>query len=119
MPAQVDLAEVDALVTELTTAGISASIDPAEVDPPGVWVRHVGLSLDLLGGFTIKTQLHLVVPDNGHAEARTGLVDLLNQVLAVAEPDEDPYFQGLVLPHHPKPLPGLVLPLNLTDTYQE
>lgn len=117
--AGVSFAEVDVVVDELRAADISASIDPAEINPPGVWVRTAGLSLDLLGGFTIKTQLHLVVADNGHHEARAALVDLFNQVLTVATPDEDPYFQGLVLPDNPKPLPGLVVPVNLSDTYQE
>lgn len=113
------LDEVDDLVADLKAAGLSASVDPAEVNPPGVWVRSQGLSLDTLGGFTWALQLHLVVPDNGHRLAREALLELFNQVLPVAEPDADPYFQGLVLPHTPKPLPGLVVPLNLTDTYQE
>lgn len=128
MSTVLDFSEVDALLDDLRRApdaepepgpGLNADTDPASVRTPGVWVRHIGLSLDHLGGYTHKLQLHLVVPDTGYERSRNALVDLLNEVLTVVEPDDDPFFQGLVLPGNPKALPGLVIPLNLPDTYQE
>lgn len=106
---------VDALATALAAApGITtASANPAEVRAPGVYLRHTGYSLDLLGGYTIRLDLHLVVPDTGYLRSRDALGALLGLVVDVIDPDGDVVPQGLVLPGSPAPLPGLRFPVNL------
>lgn len=116
MAARLHTAEIEALCTDLTAAGVNTTADVEKIRVPGAWVRHTGFSLDRLGGFTHKVQLHLVVPDNGYLRARDALLDLLNLALPVVEPDEDPYFQGLQIDNS-KPLPGLVVPVDLPSTY--
>ena len=115
----VDYSAVDALVTRLVDHDIAASVNPAEVSPPGVWVRSSGIRFDLLGGYTHRLRLHLVVPDNGYIAARDALSDLLSDLVdAGVLPDEDTYEQPLILPSSsPKALPGLVVPLNLSATF--
>lgn len=113
-------ADVDTLVDDLREIDVRADLDPADVKTPGVFVRPLGFSLDRLGGYTHRVQLHLVVPDNGYTRSRKALLDLFNKVRSLPlEPDEDPFYQGLVLPGRPDPLPGLVVPLYLSGTYTE
>lgn len=116
-PAAVSYAAVDDLVEALKAADIHAAADPADVRTPGVYVDvTAGFSLDHIGAYTHKLRLHLVVADNGYARSRDALVALANAVFAVVTPTDDPYFQGLQLPTL-KPLPGLVLPFDLTTAY--
>lgn len=116
MPEQVHLDEIAAVCADLTAAGVPTTADVEKVRVPGAWLRHTGFTFDRLGGFTHRTQLHLVVADNGYLRARDALIELLNKALPVVQPDEDPYFQGLQLDSN-KPLPGLVVPLDLPSTY--
>lgn len=116
-PPVVSYAAVDELVTALRAADINAAADPADVRTPGVFVNITpGFSLDHYGAYTHRLQLHLVVPDNGYVRSRDALVDLANAVFAVVTPTADPFYQGLQLPNT-KPLPGLVLPYDLTTAY--
>lgn len=118
MSATVSYAAVDALVTALNAVeGVHAAVDPADVRTPGVWVHHLGFSMDLLGGYTHRLQLHLVVADNGYVRSRDALAELFTLVLGVVSPTDDPFFLGLVLPSTPKALPGLVLPHDLITDY--
>lgn len=118
----ISYAAVDALVTMLRgqEPPLYLDVDPAEVSPPGIWVRSAGIRFDLLGGYTHRLRLHLVVPDTGYIGARDALAGLVVQLLvAGVAPDGDVVEQPLVLPSSPKALPGLVFPLDLPDTYAQ
>lgn len=118
MSAAVDYTAVDDLVEALNAVeGLTAAVDPADVRTPGVWVHHLGFSMDLIGGYTHRLQLHLVVADNGYARSRDALAALFTLVLGVVSPTDDPFFLGLVLPSTPKALPGLVVPHDLITNY--
>lgn len=110
----VAFAPVDNLAAALRLAGVrSVEQDPAKLLTPGVWIKHAGFSFEYLDGYTHKLQLHLVVADNGYVRSRDALAELLNLVTAVVDPTDDPFFQGLILPSSPAPLPGLVVPFDL------
>lgn len=115
----VDLVAVDHLALALDDAGVQTSIDPAAVRTPGGWLKHAGLSIcdTLAGGNTHQLQLHLVVADNGYLRSRNALFELLDQAMTVWTPDGAPFFQGLQLPGG-KPLPGLVVPIDLPDDFR-
>lgn len=124
MSAAIDFSEIDELLADLRRApdadppgaGVNADVDPAMVRTPGVWIKHTGFTLDALGGYAHKVQLHLVVADNGYVRSRDALVALFNKVATVVEPDDDPFFQGLELPDLTV-VPGLVVPVNIADSY--
>lgn len=106
------------LAEGLRDAGLNASVDPAEVSPPGIVVRPDALlpgSAKLCGDYPVRTSLLLVVPDTSTIAALQALEDLYVQVgPAVRDagstlaPDEAT-FQRLVMPDDPTGLPALRL----------
>lgn len=112
----ITLDEIEQVCADLTAAGVRTTADVEEIQTPGAWLRHTGFSLDHLDAFTHRTELHLVVPNNGYLKARDELVRLFNLVLPIIKPDGDPYFQGLAI-DGAAPVPGLVVPLDLTSPY--
>lgn len=109
------------LATQLANVdGIgSASIDPAQVTPSGVWVQVGGITFDRLDmGYTLRTFLRLVVPDTGVDNAATALSELLAAVLSTVTPDGEITPAQVTLPHTATPLPGLTVPVHLyVDPY--
>lgn len=68
------------VVDLLTTAGISAGLDPAEVTLPGVWVQVGGFELDTMTTFRTDLRLQLVTGDKDDRRAMESLVELAAQV---------------------------------------
>lgn len=116
-----DFANVDQLVVLLKAAGIrSASIDPAELNLPGVLIEITGVGQDLLAGCTIKTRLICLVADDKPKQAAKQLQTLFNQVAGVARtlggPTDDSEVSRWVLPGSAAELPGIAVPLDLLTT---
>ena len=110
----VSLAKLDELAAQLEAVdGIrSASTDPAKISTPGVFVQCGPITIDKLDdGYTIEAQLRLVVADNGLVRSRDALIELLNKVLTVVDPDGPMTPQGVLLPGNPASLPGLTVPV--------
>lgn len=109
---------VDGLLTGpagLAAAGMTASTDPASVVGPGVLVQLVSFQKDTLGGgWLYDVNLVLVVPDvDGGPGPAAALTQLLNMILAWAQPDGPIQARSVQLPSGPAPLPGLVFPLQV------
>lgn len=111
------LPEVVALVAALAAADVRASIDPAKVNPPGVWVHLAGpLDHDTLGCSTLPVDLVLVVADTTDDAALAALAALHDKVLAVVDAAGPIRFQGTVLPGPDlTALPSLVVPIQITN----
>lgn len=99
----------------------SASMDPAEIVVPGVWLRMVGLDYTL-GGAAVQAQLVLVVGDtDGGIRVARELVKLHNAVCQVLQ-DSEVYVSPngattaatAVLSDTGTPLPALVVPVNIS-----
>lgn len=95
-------------------AGLAASQNPAELNPPGVW-----LALDTVAPATVSGSLllgcsvYLVAADTDPARANRKLGELFGVFLTVARPDGEARTLGVVMPGDPTPLPALQVPLNL------
>lgn len=110
-----DWTPVDALVEALVDAGIrQASVDPADLSLPGVWVQITGVDQDRLGsGPTINTRLVLMVPDTGIRLSLEALAELYNQVCEVIDPAGPATPLTVSLPEGGAPVPGLAVPFDL------
>lgn len=87
------------LAADLTAAGIVASIDPAELQAPCVWVDIDHLAPELMSGDgTVWAQLHLIAPNAAPLDALDLLDGLLAQVLDVIDPEDDIVTETVVLP---------------------
>lgn len=96
------------------TAQVRCETDPAQLVPPGVLVSLSGFAVFTMDGVYAPTALvRAVVPDSPADKASAELVELVNKVLEVLEPDGPVTAVGLVLPNDPAPLPCLSFPLNL------
>lgn len=94
--------------TITTEAGIPATTDPRNVNPPGAWVGLDQLTDPILyGGWATATAVvMLVAPDVGHPRALTILSDLLD-TLGVAVPVSTVAADTATLSASPTPLPAL------------
>lgn len=122
--ADLDFADLDALAAVLKAAGVrDASMDPAKVNLPGVWIELTGIDLDVLDGVTIKVNLVCLTQDTDPRRAATQLAALFNQVIpAIADlggPAETTVPGTYVFPGSTAALPGLAIPLELTTTTEE
>ena len=100
-----------ALVDQLTAAGLNASLDPADVSPPGVVVRADALlpaAGKLCGDEPVRVSLLLVAPATNSVAAYRAL-DALYAVVATTVPiaTDEATFQRLVMPDDPTGLPAL------------
>jgi hypothetical protein len=103
----------------------SASLNPDEVQVPGVWVRFDGLAYDVLAGLTVKLTLHLIVPNaGGFARVLGKLAELHNLVKPVVAgyggPSGNTTRTGVLLPgNSSNPMPALAIPLDLLTDQEE
>jgi hypothetical protein len=105
---------LEQLVTDLRAAGLNASLDPADVSPPGVVVRADALlpaSGKMCGDYPVRTSVILVVPATTTVAAYRALDELYTKVLAAGIPlaNDERIFQRLVMPDDPTGLPALHL----------
>lgn len=108
------LAPLTELVDLLRDADLRVEVDPSALVPPGVLVSLSGFAVYTMDGVYAPTVLvRAVVPDSDQDKAATELVELVNRLLEVVEPDGPITAVGLVLPNDPAPLPCLSFPVNL------
>lgn len=110
------VADLEAIASELTAAGVPASINAGEVEVPGAWVhsRELYPGRTLAGGATLVVHVYLIAPDSDdETEALKLLAGLLAKALPVCPVDpESDYGQPIdtgstvQLPH----TPGTILP---------
>lgn len=110
---ELDFTAVDDLVEALRAAGLRADVDPAQLNPPCVWVNVTGLGDHTLDGIQIRTRLVCIAPDQTHRRAMGVLAGLYNKVVSVVDPAGETTTQGTVLPDAPTPLPSLSVPFDL------
>lgn len=78
------------LADALAAAGVEASVDPADLDLPGVWVTLDRLTVPTFtGGGLVRARLLLIVPDQDHIRAVEALQDLYDATVAVVDPMSD------------------------------
>lgn len=104
------------VVDHLVENGVSASLDGAQVEWPGVWVWPGSIAPELLdGNGTIRVILNLGVPNTEASESLQLLDELLGQVLDLFDAEGDVLPQ-LTQPPGANPLPGLQF--TILTTYE-
>ncbi len=116
-----NFADLDALATILKDAGVrDASMDPAKLSLPGVWLELTGIELDVLEGQTIKLNLVCLTQDTDPRRAATQLAALFNTVVAaiadLGGPADTAIPGTYVFSGSTARLPGLAIPFDLTTT---
>lgn len=110
------LAEVNALIDGLKAAGVRATIDPAKVNTPGVWLNLGDLDHDTLACSTLRAEAVCCVADTTDEAALANLAAMHDAVLALVDCAGLIRFQGTVLPGPDlTPLPSLVVPVVITN----
>lgn len=114
-------ADLDALAAVLVAGGVtSVSVDAAEVNVPGVWIRFDGVAETQLAGLTVNTTLFLIVGDGDSRQVLTRLAALYNQVAVALRPlggSAGPATRaGVVQAAGTIPLPALAVPFDLLTT---
>jgi hypothetical protein len=90
-------AQVDEVIDALKAAGIrDVSLDPAEVNVPGVWVKAPTVRPDVLAGYVLTMDLVLIVEPVTPTHALAALGDFIESVAAVVHPS-GPIIPGSVL----------------------
>lgn len=104
----------------------SASLNPDEVQTPGVWVRFDQLEEDVLAGLTVRVTVHLIVSNaGGFARQLAGLAQLRNVVKPVLDtyggPTGPTSRVGVILSTSAgaQPMPALAVPLELSTHQPE
>lgn len=97
----------DAIVAQLQAAGISAAIDVAELNLPGVLVDSPSLQIRFGKGWVAAWTLVLAVPNTDRRTALSNLGTLLDEVLAALDyqPSEARPV-SVQLPDQGAPVPG-------------
>lgn len=106
------------LVYVLTDAGIDATIDPRDLNPPAVLVELESIAHNLLsGGVTTRVRLFCVVPDLGLPSALREAARLMSDVLAVVEPNTemDSTFEAISTPDGGGPLPAILMRVDVNE----
>ncbi|MCP2281066.1 hypothetical protein [Nocardia amikacinitolerans] len=108
-------AMLDGLAVELRAAGVRASVDPRDLNPPCAWVVGRSIAHELLGGGgTVTADVFLIAPDAGVPQAYRTLTGLLDLALTVLEPDADTSLsESVTLPGGGGPMPAFRLTVNL------
>lgn len=102
--------------------GLSADLDPAKVNLPGVWVAVGPIAPDLLdGNGHVTPLLYLVVPDGLAPDVLTMLDRLLGDVLALVDVEGDVRPQSVIMPDGPGTKPAYLVtmagqPYQRTET---
>src|SRR5262245_26553520 len=109
-------ATLEEIANDLQAAGLSASLDPADVNPPGVIVKPdaqiPGIG-KLCGSVFLRVSLILVVPDAPTVVAMRNLEALWDRVAPAAMvagltvTTDEQTFERIVMPDDPTGLPAL------------
>lgn len=95
---------------------VRATLDPAEVNTPGVWVTLEQIrAVNIRHDSRIQAVLYLIAQDQDYQRALLALQTLYNAIVpTVLTPDGPVVPQGVLLPQDPSnPLPALRVPVNL------
>ncbi|MBF6085296.1 hypothetical protein IU485_28405 [Nocardia cyriacigeorgica] len=112
----IDVAGVlDQVVATLAAGGVRASVDPRNLNPPCAWVVGRSVAHDLLGGGgTVTVNVYLIAPDAGTPQAWRTLTELLNDTLAVLDPDADTELsESITLPGGGGPVPAFLVSVDI------
>jgi len=110
------IAEAAAVIVErLEEAGIAATIDNRDFNPPGVYVAAPTILFSQLDGYKATFDLFCAVPNAGRSEALQQLSDLVIATRAVWGTDAA-YPIELLVPDQTDPLPAYRLPVTVQIT---
>lgn len=115
------LSDLDALVALVAgeAGDVAASLDPADLNLPGVWVSLDSWSKARLRGAELECRLFLIAPDIAPRDAAAALVELFNKVKARITPSGKVTTELVSIPGTDgRPLPALAVPVRLS-TVQE
>ena len=73
-------AAVAAVVDELSAAGIRATADERDLNPPAVYVSPRRMDLNKLAGYSMTLAVYAVVPNTGRLTSLDALGPLVDQV---------------------------------------
>lgn len=104
---------VDSVVAALVAAGLHATDDQRDLNPPGVYVTPPDPTWNKLGGYSAALDLYAVVPAAGRHEALSQLGPLVDAVRAVW-PVRQGFHVDLAPLEGTDPLPAYRLPLTVT-----
>lgn len=91
-------AQVGEIVAALNTAGVrDVSLDPAEVNVPGVWIKPPTIHADVLAGYTLTIDLVLIVEPATPVRALDALGGLFAVVQTAVGDPAGPVVPGSVL----------------------
>lgn len=103
------LDSLTAVVDALKTAGIDATLDAREINPPCAWVTvHDVIGAYLCGDLQVRADVCLIVGDFGGPLALAALGDLLDKAATVITFDE-PARPATLAPPGMAPTPALVI----------
>lgn len=98
---------------------IEASLDPGDLNLPGVWVALDGWTKSRLRGAELDCRLFLIAPDINPRDAASELAALFNKVKARISPVGRVTTELVAIPGTDgRPLPALAVPVRIT-TVQE
>ena len=102
----------------------SVSLNPDEVNLPGIWIRFDGLNDNVLAGLTVRLTLHLIVGNGGgFARVLAALADMRNLVKPVVAgyggPTGPTARTSVILSAGTQPMPALAIPLDLLTSQEE
>jgi hypothetical protein len=104
------------VVTAFVDAGIRATLDPRDANPPCVIVREQTITPARLDGWEVVWQLDLIAGDPGLSAVSRGLSDLFADVTEVI-PIDSATRVDLLLPGSPDPTPAyrVLVTTSVTD----
>lgn len=98
---------LDQLCVDLTTAGIHATQDPRELNPPCAWVMpREATSTTLAGGVVLAVDVWLIVGDHGYTRATRALSGLWDTASSLLDIVDTSFADGVTLPAGGGPLPA-------------
>lgn len=124
-PADIDELVADLLATDPDNDVIrSVSLNPDEINLPGIWIRFDGLDDNLLAGVTVKLTLHLIVGNaGGFKRVLAQLAAMRNlvkpAVVRYGGPNGPTTRTSVILPGNTTPMPALAMPLDLLTNQPE
>lgn len=110
------IAQAAAIIVErLVAAGIDATLDNRDLNPPGVYVAAPTILFSQLDGYKATFDLYAAVPNAGRSEALEQLSGLVLATRAVWGTDAA-YPIELLIPDQTDPLPAYRLPVTVQIT---